>query len=49
MAHRFTCGERKIWLKHQKVSKYYKNDCLPNFLLLFMSLLIAKFVTKSHI
>ena len=36
-------------VKHQKVSKYYENDCLQNFLLLFMSLLTAKFVKNSHI
>ena len=24
-------------VKHQKVSKYYENDCLKNFLVLFMS------------
>ena len=35
--------------KHQKVSKYYENDCLKNFLLLFMSLLIVKFIKNSHI
>ena len=29
--------------KHQKVPKYYENDCLQNSLLLFMSLLTAKF------
>ena len=31
-------------VKHQKVSKYYENDCLQNFLLLFMSLLTASIV-----
>ena len=36
-------------VKHQKLSKYYENDCLQNFLLLFMSLLTAKFVKNSHI
>ena len=42
-----------LWLKenlvkHQNVSKYYENDFLQNFLLLFMSLLIAKVVKKCH-
>ena len=36
-------------VKHQKVSKYYENDCLPNFLLLFLFLLTAKFVKNYHI
>ena len=36
-------------LKHQRFSKYYKNDCLQNFLLHYMSLLRAKFVKSSHI
>ena len=35
--------------KTSKVSKYYENDCLQNFLLHFMSLLTAKFVKNSHI
>ena len=38
-----------LWLKeslvkHQKVSKYYENDYLQNFLLLFISLLTAPIV-----
>ena len=36
-------------VKHQKVSKCYENDCLQNFLLLFMFLLTAKFAENSHI
>ena len=36
-------------VKHRKVSKYYQNDCLKHFLLLFMSLLTATFVKKNHI
>ena len=44
----FRCNNRAsfhLWSKEklvqdQKVSKYYENDCLQNFLLLFMSLLI---------
>ena len=36
-------------VKHQKVSKYYENDYLKNFLLLFMSLLTAAIVKNSHI
>ena len=36
-------------IKHHTVSKYYENDCLQNFILLFMSLLTAKFVKTCHI
>ena len=36
-------------VKQKKVSKYYENDCLQIFLLLFMSLLTAKFVKKARI
>ena len=36
-------------LSHQKLSKYYEHDCLKNFLLLLMSLLIALIVKNSHI
>ena len=44
----------QLWLKenlvkHQRVSKYYENDFLQNFLLHFRSLLTAKFVQNSHI
>ena len=35
--------------KHQRVSKYFENDCLQNVLLRYMSLLIAKSVKNSHI
>ena len=42
----FTCGERKIWWN---IIKYYKNDCLQNFILLLMSLLTVPFVKNSHI
>ena len=35
--------------KNREVSKYYENDYLQRFLLLFMSLLIAKLVKKSCI
>ena len=34
---------------YQKVSKYYENDCVQNFLLRFMSLLTAKFIKSIHI
>ena len=47
--HCFTCGEKENLVKHQRVSKYYKNDCLQNVLLHYISLLTAKFVKKSHI
>ena len=35
-------------VKHQKVSKHYENDCVQNFLLLFISLLTALVVKNSH-
>ena len=39
----------KNLVKHQKVSKHYENDCLRNFLLLFMSLLTAAINKNGHI
>ena len=36
-------------LNHQKVLKYYENDCLQKFILLFMSLLTALIVKNSLI
>ena len=45
----FTCGERENLLNHQKVSKNYEHDCLQNFILLFMSLLVTLFVENSNI
>ena len=36
-------------VKHQKVSKYYENDCLQIFPLRFMSLLTASVVKNSRI
>ena len=27
IAHRFTCGEKKKLVEHQRVSKYYENYC----------------------
>ena len=43
-----------LWLKenlvkHQKISKYYENDCLQSFVLLFLSLLATPIVENSHI
>ena len=35
-------------LKHQRVSKYYHNECLQNVLSHFMSLFTAKLVKNSH-
>ena len=35
--------------KRQRVSKYYENDCLQNFILHFVSLLTAKLVKNSNI
>ena len=40
------CQKEKL-VKHQIVSKYYENVCLHTFLLLLISLLIAKFVKIS--
>ena len=34
-------------LKHQKVSRHYRNDCLQNFLLVFMSLWADRIVLKQ--
>ena len=31
-----------------KVSKYYKDDCLQNFLLFFVAFLTASIVKNSH-
>ena len=36
-------------VKYQKVLKYYVHDFLQNFLLLFMFLLTAPIVKRSHI
>ena len=36
-------------IKHQKVSKYYENDCLWNFISLFMSLLSALIVKNRYV
>ena len=35
-------------IKHQKVLKYYKDNCLQKFLLFFMSLLTSPFAKNSH-
>ena len=45
----FSLWWKENLLKHQRVSKCYDNDCLQNFLSLFMSLLPAKLVKHSHI
>ena len=45
---RFICGEGKL-VQTPKVSKYYENDSLQNFLLPFMSLLTALIVKTSLI
>ena len=43
-------GEQNM-VKYQKVSKLYDHDCLQNFILLFMSLMLktAFIVKNSHI
>ena len=48
------CASLHFWwkknlVKYQKVSKYFENDRLQKFLMLFMYLLIYKFAKKSHI
>ena len=40
---------KKSLLKHQKVSKYYDHDCLQNFFLLLMPLLLAPIIKNRHI
>ena len=53
----FICNNRPLlhlWLKekfikHQKVSIYYENNCLQNFLQLLISLLTTPIVKNSHI
>ena len=50
---RVTCTSFHFWwnkklLKHCKVSKYYKTDCLVNFLSLSIFLLPTKSVKNSH-
>ena len=41
------CQENLV--KHPRLSKYYENDCLQNFLLHFMSLVTALIAKNSHI
>ena len=36
-------------VKHQNVSKYYENDCVQNFLMLFMSLVTVPVVKNTHL
>ena len=38
---------RKKLEKHQKVSKYYENDCVQNWVFLFITLLTAPIVEKK--
>ena len=45
----FHWWQKEDVVNHQKVSKYYENDCLQHFLLLFMSLLTAIIVKNSRI
>ena len=45
----FHLWRKEKLVKHQNVSRYFENDCLQNFLLLFMSLLTAPIVESSHI
>ena len=45
----FHLWRQKSLVKYQKVSKYYENDYLQNFVLLFMSLLRAPTVGGIHI
>ena len=36
-------------VKHRKIPKYYETDCLQNFLLRYMFLIITNFVKDNHI
>ena len=48
------CPSFHLWwkgnvVKHKKVLKYYENNCLQIFFVLFMSLLTGRFVKNIHI
>ena len=45
----FNLWSKDLLAKRRKGSKYYENDCLLNFRLLFMCLLIPQIVVMSHI
>ena len=45
----FHLWQKKNMLKLRKVSKYFENDSLQNFLLVSLSLLTAQIVEGSHI
>ena len=45
----FLLRRKENYVKHQKVSKYYNHHCLKKFILLFISLLAAPVLKKSHI
>ena len=45
----FHWWQKEDVVNHEEVSKYYENDCLQHFLLLFMSLLTAIIVKNSRI
>ena len=40
---------KETLVKHQKISKYYENNCPTNFILLFLSLLAPPIVKRSQI
>ena len=44
----FLLWQKENLVKHQKVSKYYDQDCLKNFLLHFVSLLRGLIFKNSH-
>ena len=45
----FHLWRKKNMLKLRKVSKYFENDSLQNFLLVSLTLLTAQLVEGSHI
>ena len=54
LAHNMFMRDNHLWwkknlVKHQIVSKYYENEYLQNYILLFMSLLTIKSIKNSHI
>ena len=45
----FRLWRKQTLVKHQRVSKYYEDDCLQNFPLHHISEVKANFVKNSHI
>ena len=40
---------KENFVKHERVSKYYENNWMKNFICHYVSLLTAKFVENGHI